>query len=122
RPPDHRAAARARGAGGAGAGPPVPPRPREGLVRPRGHDDRRRLRDGRGGGRRERPGARHLAPRGGPRRARGLALRARRRGHRTEVAVIFLLACDPYASWPAPREAFPWRYTPETGLPDWALV
>jgi len=34
----------------------------------------------------------------------------------------WLLACDPYASWPDPTTVYPWVYTPQTDLPDYATV
>lgn len=36
--------------------------------------------------------------------------------------IAFLAACDPYGPWPEAEEAFPWVYTPEEGLPDYAHV
>src|SRR5205085_10888931 len=99
-------------------------RPREARVQPRGHDPRRPLRDGRGA-RRERAGhgPPHLRPVREPRAPRHLAVRAGGRSHRAGPPVMaLLLGCDPYALWPEPEEVFPWVYTPETDLPDYADV
>ncbi len=36
--------------------------------------------------------------------------------------ILLLLGCDPYQGWPDPETAFPWVYTPEQDLPDYAHV
>lgn len=36
--------------------------------------------------------------------------------------IVLLAACDPYAPWPDPEDVFPWRYTPEDDLPEYAFV
>lgn len=36
--------------------------------------------------------------------------------------LVLLPACDPYAAWPEAHEVFPWVFTEETDLPEYALV
>ena len=38
------------------------------------------------------------------------------------LALLLLVACDPYAAWPEDGTYFPWVYTPEVGLEDYEEV
>ena len=36
--------------------------------------------------------------------------------------LLFILGCDPYHAWPEPGTYFPYRYTEESDLEDFARI